>query len=208
MGARPMPLSCTALELAERLRRGEAALFPTDTLPALASRPEHAGQLWVLKQRPQHKPLILMGASATDLWRWLGSPPHRAWQELAERHWPGGVTLVVPAARDRVETLHPGGDSIGLRVPACAQALALLRLTGPLATTSANRSGEDPCLSADEAAQRFPRIARLGPEPWPEPLGQASTVLRWCPPGQWQILRQGAVRPEGPVSADQPEPDR
>lgn len=191
--ARLMSLSCTAIDLADRLRSGEAVLFPTDTLPALASRPEHARQLWEVKQRPQHKPLILMGASAADLWHWLGEPPQPAWQELAERHWPGGLTLVVPAARDRVEALHPGGDSIGLRVPACAEALALLRLSGPLATTSANRSGEEPCLSAGEAAQRFPQIARLGPEPWPAPLGQASTVLRWCPPGRWQILRHGAV---------------
>jgi L-threonylcarbamoyladenylate synthase len=191
--ARLMSLSCTAIDLADRLRSGEAVLFPTDTLPALASRPEHARQLWEVKQRPQHKPLILMGASAADLWDWLDAPPQPAWQELAERHWPGGLTLVVPAARHRVEALHPGGDSIGLRVPACAEALALLRLSGPLATTSANRSGEEPCLSAGEAAQRFPEIARLGPEPWPAPLGQASTVLRWCPPGRWQILRHGAV---------------
>ena len=190
-----MSTLCTAAELADRLLRGEAALFPTDTLPALASRPEHAAQIWEIKQRPQDKPLILMGSSAEELWHWLGEPPDPAWQRLAQRHWPGALTLVVPAALERVAPLHPGGQSIGLRVPACGQARELLRLSGPLATTSANRSGEDPCLSAEEAGERFPQVARLGPAPWPEPLGQASTVLRWCASGDWQVLRHGAVLP-------------
>lgn len=186
---------CLAAELAERLQHGEAAIFPTDTLPALASRPEHAAQLWELKQRPQHKPLILMGACAADLWPWLEDPPQPAWLELAGRHWPGGLTLVVPATGALVQLLNPGGDSVGLRVPACPLAQALLELSGPLATTSANRSGEQPCLSVDEAAARFPEVARLGPLPWPQPLGQASTVLRWQTMGGWEILRQGAVLP-------------
>lgn len=181
-------------ELAARLRNGEPALFPTDTLPALASRPESAKQLWSLKQRPQNKPLILMGASAEDLWAWLGLEPDPAWRVLATQHWPGALTLVVPAARELVEPLHPGGDSLGLRVPACEQAVQLLRLSGPLATTSANRSGEDPSLTAEEAEHRFPQVARLAPEPWPQPSGQASTVLRWSE-GRWQLLRRGAVLP-------------
>ncbi|MFZ9952228.1 MAG: L-threonylcarbamoyladenylate synthase [Vulcanococcus sp.] len=184
----------SAADLAAQLRSGAAALFPTDTLPALASRPEHARQLWELKQRPQNKPLILMGASAEELWQWLGSTPEPAWLELANQHWPGALTLVVPAARRLVDPLNPGGDSLGLRVPACDAALELLRLSGPLATTSANRSGEEPSLTAQEAAERFPQVARLAPEPWPRPSGQASTVLRWYH-GDWQVLRRGAVLP-------------
>ena len=189
-----MSTSLPAAELAARLRSGEPVLFPTDTLPALASRPECAAQLWDLKQRPQNKPLILMGASAEDLWRWLGMEPEPAWRQLAAQHWPGALTLVVPATRDLVEPLHPGGDSLGLRVPACQQARELLRLSGPLATTSANRSGEEPSLTAAQAAERFPQVARLAPEPWPEPSGMASTVVRWSQ-GEWQVLRQGAVLP-------------
>ena len=183
-----------AADLAARLRNGEPALFPTDTLPALASRPESAGQLWELKQRPQNKPLILMGASAQELWAWLGIDPDPAWTALVKQHWPGALTLVVPAAPALVEPLHPGGDSLGLRIPACPEALELLRLSGPLATTSANRSGEEPSLTAAAAAARFPQVARLAPEPWPQPSGQASTVLRWSE-GCWQVLRQGAVLP-------------
>ena len=147
-----MITALAAQDLAQHLRQGEAAIFPTDTLPALASRPEHAAQLWNLKERPQHKPLILMGACAKDLWQWLGREPLASWTQLADQYWPGALTLVVPAAPELVNPLHPGGDSIGLRVPACDVALALLRASGPLATTSANRPGEDPCLNPPEAA--------------------------------------------------------
>ena len=184
-----------AAKLAQRLKQGEAAIFPTDTLPALASLPEQAGQLWALKQRPQHKPVILMAASGPELWRWLEVDPLPAWLKLADRYWPGALTLVLPAASRLVEPLHPGGNSIGVRVPACEQALALLQLSGPLATTSANRSGEAPCLSPEEAAQRFPQVPQLGPVPWPQPSGEASTVLRWLESGSWEVLRQGAVVP-------------
>jgi len=190
-----MSTALAATQLAQRLRQGEAAIFPTDTLPALASLPEHAGQLWALKQRPQHKPVILMAASGPELWRWLEVDPLPAWLELADRYWPGALTLVLPAASRLVEPLHPGGNSIGVRVPACEQALALLQLSGPLATTSANRSGEAPCLSPEQAAQRFPQVPQLGPVPWPQPSGEASTVLRWLETGSWEVLRQGAVVP-------------
>ena len=183
-----------AAKLAERLRAGAPALFPTDTLPALASKPECAHQLWELKQRPQNKPLILMGSCGEDLWRWLGIEPEPAWQRLAERHWPGALTLVVPADAALVDLLHPGGRSLGLRVPACEPARELLRRSGPLATTSANKSGEHPCLTAEEANEAFPAIARLAPLPWPQASGQASTVLLCRNDGSFEVLREGAVR--------------
>ena len=194
-------LIASSTELAARLQRGEAALFPTDTLPAIAARPAHAELLWELKQRPLHKPVILMAASAAELWPCLGVPLQDSWLQLAEQHWPGALTLVLPARGELMAQLNPGGSSLGLRVPASEAALELLRHSGPLATTSANRSGEDPCLSAAEAAARFPGVACLAPVPWPEPSGQASTVLQWQPgadgPGRWQLLRAGAVMPAG-----------
>ena len=62
-----VPSLKSAQELAGHLRGGGAALLPTDTLPALAASPDHAAQIWTLKQRPQDKPLILMAAEADQL---------------------------------------------------------------------------------------------------------------------------------------------
>jgi L-threonylcarbamoyladenylate synthase len=184
-------------DLLGRLAAGEAVLFPTDTLPALAARPEAAGLLWRLKQRPAVKPLILMGADLAQLERALGVPWLEAWSEQARRCWPGAFTLVLPITGVLTDQLNPGGGSLGLRVPACAMARALLLQSGPLATTSANRSGQPPATTAAEAARQFPELSLLQPLPWPEGSGQASTVLAWQA-GEtgssptWLVLRAGA----------------
>jgi L-threonylcarbamoyladenylate synthase len=193
---RPAP-SLNATELAACLKNGAPAIFPTDTLPALAAIPGHAEQLWNLKDRPASKPVILMAASAGALWEALGVDPLPAWQELTDQHWPGALTLVLPARSALAALLNPGGETLGVRIPACSAAMELLEASGPLATTSANRSGDAPCLSAEEALQRFPHVPRLAPEPWPTPSGQASTVLAWQPDGSWRLLRAGAVVPAG-----------
>jgi L-threonylcarbamoyladenylate synthase len=190
-----MSQACPPAELARRLAVGEPVLFPTDTLPALAAAPAAAAALWRLKQRPGDKPLILMGADLAQLLAWLGDPWPQAWLDQARRCWPGAVTLVLPITGPTTEALHPGGASLGLRVPACDAARALLRLSGPLATTSANRSGEAAATSALEAATLFPALALLAPVPWAPGSGQASTVLAWNPVPQaaegspWRVLR-------------------
>lgn len=186
-----------AAALAQALAGGSAAIFPTDTLPALASRPSEAPQLWRLKNRPADKPMILMAADPTPLFAALCLPVLPEWERLAERHWPGALTLVLPARGAVAEALHPGGGTLGLRVPACPLALSLLRLTGPLATTSANPSGAPSCLTPEEASAAFPSVPLLGPLPWPTAAGQGSTVLAWTgDDGRWQVLRSGAVLPE------------
>ncbi len=177
-------------ELASRLRCGAAALFPTDTLPALAAIPAAAAQLWPLKQRPAEKPLILMAADLDPLLELLGIPWEPAWLEQAERSWPGAVTLVLPIQGEITQALHPGGTTLGLRIPACTQARELLRSSGPLATTSANRSGAEPARDAQEAARQFPDLPLLAPLPWPAGSGVASRVIAW--EEGWRELRPGA----------------
>ena len=182
--------------LAEHLLAGGMAGFPTDTVPALAALPAAAGPLWELKQRPAGKPFILMGATAAELIDALGQAPPEGWEDLARRGWPGAVTLVLPARGSVAEALHPGGGSLGLRVPACPAALEILRRTGPLATTSANRSGEPPCLTPGAMAEAFPALPLVGPLPWPAASGQASTVVCWeAAVAAWRVLRQGELSP-------------
>ena len=185
------------VDLARCLAAGEAVLFPTDTLPALACRPAAADLLWRLKQRPADKPLILMGADLPQLIEVLAVPWQEPWLEQARTSWPGAVTLVLPITGALTDHLHPGGTSLGLRVPACERARELLRLSGPLATTSANRSGQPAATTAAEAARQFPGLALLEPLPWPPGSGQASTVLAWRGEERsddpWAVLRSGAA---------------
>ena len=188
------PTVLDAAALAGQLRAGSAALVPTDTLPALAATPEHAGLLWQLKHRPAQKALILMGADLDQLLPVLGQAWQPTWLELARRHWPGALTLVLPARGAWVHGLNPGGSTLGLRIPASERARALLKLSGPLATTSANRSGAPAATTAADAHACFPSVPLLGPLPWPTPEGVASTVIAWQI-DHWQTLRHGAVIP-------------
>ena len=182
------------------LRAGGAALLPTDTLPALASMPEQAAQIWRLKRRPQDKPLILMGADVDALLCHVAPAARADAKALAQLHWPGALTLVLPAFGPCAESLNPGVATLGLRIPACKPMLDLLRCSGPLATTSANLSGEPASRTESEAAGAFPDLPLLAPTPWPAPSCQASSVIAWRGPHGWHCLRRGAVMPAGVVS--------
>ena len=183
-------------------RSGHLVSFPTDTVPALAVRPDRAELIFAAKQRSQEKPLILMGASAASLWDFVsGSKQERLiWQQVADRYWPGALTLVLPASEKVPRAMNPADPtSIGLRVPNHVIAQTILSQTGPMATTSANRSGEPPLLSITEIEAEFPDVLTLLPtflEPSNPTLGVPSTVARWTG-GSWHILRQGGVKLEG-----------
>ena len=188
--------------MADHLLAGGAAAMPTDTLPALVSAPRHAGQLWTLKQRPSEKPFILMAANTEDLLALAQPKAADAARSLAGLHWPGALTLVLPMRADGfpqalVRALNPGATTLGLRVPNSAQARHLLACTGPLATTSANPSGQPAALSPDEISTYFPGLPLLAPLNWDPPGGYASTVLAWDGAKGWRILRKGAVMPDG-----------
>ena len=182
------------------LRAGGAALLPTDTLPALAALPEQASQIWRLKKRPLDKPLILMGADVEGLLCHVSPAARADASALAQLHWPGALTLVLPAFGPCAEALNSGVPTLGLRIPACKPMLDLLRCSGPLATTSANESGEPASRTEMAAAGAFPDLPLLAPIPWPAPSCQASSVIAWRGPQGWHWLRRGAVMPAGVVS--------
>nr|WP_290222719.1 L-threonylcarbamoyladenylate synthase [Trichocoleus desertorum] len=187
--------------------------FPTDTVPALAVRPDRAKLIYVAKQRSQEKPLILMAAEANDLWPFVqgDAEAQQIWQQVAARYWPGALTLVLPAS-DRVPAaIHPHDPtSIGLRVPCHPVAQAILAQTGPLATTSANLSGQPPLETMDAIAAQFPEVLTLSPNELAHltpardaaatqrsesASGIPSTVIKWSH-STWQVLRAGAVKLE------------
>ena len=194
-----MPILSKAGVIAAAVR-GAVVSFPTDTVPALAVKPEFAARIFNTKKRPAEKSLILMGASSQDLFPYtLGTEENLAvWQEIARQYWPGALTLVLPASPLVPLSMHPKTpDTIGLRIPDSAVALAILQETGPLATTSANLSGSDPLLSSTAIADCFPNVATLAPlssySRSDQSSGHPSTVIKWHE-GNWQLLRLGKVQ--------------
>lgn len=135
------------------LRAGEAIVVPTDTVYGVAALPTVDGavdRLYVLKGRPADMPIAVLVAGieqVRDLAE-LSGPAER----LAESFWPGPLTLVLPR-RPGLDLALGGSDAtIGVRWPDHPLIARLATAVGPLATTSANRTGEPTPATAPEAA--------------------------------------------------------
>ncbi|WP_055074200.1 L-threonylcarbamoyladenylate synthase [Pseudanabaena sp. 'Roaring Creek'] len=178
-------------------RSGKLVSFPTDTVPALAVRPDRSADIYTLKQRSPDKPLILMAASWQEFLLFLDidRPELETWERTAHQYFAGAVTLVLPAS-DRGCQLNQGFQTLGVRIPDHQTAIAILQQTGAMLTTSANKSNEPPLRSMVEINDAFPSVMTLGDGiSITEPLGSGlpSTVVEWTMNG-WVVRRQGAVR--------------
>jgi L-threonylcarbamoyladenylate synthase len=181
-------------EVVTSIRRGELVIFPTDTVYGIAARPDdpHATErLFAAKQRPRDLELPVLTAT-TDAARTVAVFDGRA-DRLAAACWPGGLTLVLP--RTEVSTgWELGGDpaTVGVRIPHHPLALAVLAATGPLAVSSANRSGAPPASDADALERTFgDSVAVYLCEDAPLE-GAASTVVDLAH-GPARLLRTGLV---------------
>lgn len=187
-------------ELIERAKQGNVVSFPTDTVPALAALPNCADLIFATKKRPPDKPLILMGSSPPEMWKYATGTPQEIdiWQAIAQQYWPGQLTLVLPASLLVPKAMNPiDPTTIGMRIPNSRIAQNILQETGCLATTSANLSGEPPIKNLSEIAEKFPDVFVLDEASVKNQKkygsGLPSTVAKWTGNG-WEILRQGSIK--------------
>jgi L-threonylcarbamoyladenylate synthase len=183
-----------ALQLAvQALRRGELVAFPTDTVygvGVLAFDSQAIERLFVAKDRALEKAIPILIGSLADLPQVVSHMNDRALR-LAQRFWPGPLTLVMLRHPGLPANLAPL-PTIGVRMPDHPVALALLRETGPLAVTSANLSGGANTYTAvDVQAQLEGRITIIL-NGGSTPGGQPSTVLD-CTGLEPVILRKGPI---------------
>jgi L-threonylcarbamoyladenylate synthase len=165
---------------AELLRAGQLVAFPTETVYGLGANALDAGavaRIYGAKGRPAYNPLIVHVADLAAARGLVSHWPDSA-TRLAQRWWPGPLTLVLPKGPGIPDLVTAGLPTIALRVPAHPVALALLREAGlPLAAPSANRSGEVSPTTAAHVARslggRVPLILDAGPTP----VGIESTVV-------------------------------
>ncbi len=178
------------------LQAGQLVAFPTDTVYGLAAaltNPTAIQSLYNVKGREPEKPIAILVGSPDQLYLVAGQLSETA-QLLAQVFWPGPLTLVVNAHESLPAELSPL-PTIGVRMPDHPHALALLNLTGPLAVTSANRSGSPNATTAqqvfDQLAERIPLILDGGITPG----GLPSTVID-CTHQDIQVLRPGPINLE------------
>jgi L-threonylcarbamoyladenylate synthase len=180
------------------LADGAVVAVPTDTVYGLAvdpAQPEAVARLFALKGRPVDVPLPVLVAGPEQVAMVAGRLESAA-QHLADRYWPGPLTLVVPRRPGFAVDL--GGPpaarhTVGVRRPDHPVIVALCELLGPLAVTSANLHGSPPATTADEVVRAFagsdePRLVLDG-----GPCdGVPSTVVECRGPAS-KCLREGAL---------------
>lgn len=176
----------------EALRAGDIVGLPTDTVYGLAADPWRTGavdRLFRIKGRPRSVELPVLVASAEQALDLATEVPHVA-RQLMAAHWPGALTLILPRRPDLAADLGEDDATIGVRCPAHPVPLAMCRIVGPIATTSANLHGSSPATTAAEVAALpgMDLVLDAG-----TCAGEPSTVVD-CTGEVAKVLRQGSVR--------------
>jgi L-threonylcarbamoyladenylate synthase len=187
------------MHAARLLVAGGLVAFPTETVYGLGADATNAAaiaKLYAAKGRPSFNPLIAHLADAEAAMR--EGQFSAAAQKLAERFWPGALTLVVPVGEgSRICDLARAGlRSVGLRVPAHPVAHALLKEAGrPIAAPSANRSGHVSPVSADHVIEDLADKIDLILDGGACDVGIESTIVA-CLDDRPRLLRPGGIARE------------
>ena len=175
------------------LQAGRLVAIPTDTIygvGALAFDEKAVKSIYVAKGRPVEKAIPILLGDADELPKIASRVPVMA-RRLAARFWPGPLTLVVPKKVTLPEAIS-STETIGVRVPDNSIARALLRSSGPMAVTSANRSGGLSPSTAEEVFLQLNEHIDLILDGGRTPGGIASTVVD-CTTSEPLILRAGPI---------------
>lgn len=173
------------------LRIGRLIVMPTDTVYGVAGLPRAHGavaSIFHSKGRPEDRPIPVLGAAVDDLEE-IVKFNDRAYR-LAERFWPGPLTMVLPRAALFSHDVGGDSDTVGVRIPKHDLALDLLQRTGPLAVSSANRSDGPPATTVDEARAALGDSVAVYVDGG-TCAGDVSSVVSLV--GEPQVLREGAV---------------
>jgi L-threonylcarbamoyladenylate synthase len=182
-------------EAAKWVGMGGLVAIPTDTLYGLAVDPFRADaveRLFDAKARPPDRAIPLIAADADQVSSAIGTlPPTGA--RLAERYWPGPLTLVVSAPRGLARRVTGDGATVGVRVPRHDVARAIARAFGrPITATSANLSGQPPTADPDEVEAALGERVDLLIDVGRTPGGPPSTIVDVTGDAP-RLIRAGAV---------------
>ena len=176
------------------LEQGGVVALPTDTVYGVAASIDHPSsvvRLFALKDRDESKPVAVLVSGVAQLATLATTSPLS--ELLTARFWPGPLTIVLPRNESFGLDLGGAGDTVGVRSPAHTQLLALCERVGPIATTSANRSGAPtPSAGAEVAVALEGTGVDLILDGGDTGGNLASTVVR-VDGGECEVLRSGPI---------------
>jgi L-threonylcarbamoyladenylate synthase len=180
---------------ADLLRDGGLVGYPTETFYGIAADPRSdlaVDRLYRAKARPLTVPIPLIAGSLGQLAAVAGGLPALA-RRLAERFWPGPLTLVIPAWNGLSIAVHGGLRTVAVRVPGHLVARSLCEVFGhPITSTSANLSGGTPPADADAVAASLASSLAMLLDGGRTPGGQSSTIVDVVS-GVPRLVRPGAI---------------
>lgn len=189
----------TGMRLARMaIGRGELVVIPTDTVYGVAADAFNPGAVQRLidakgRTRQSPPPVLIPGLPTLDA---LAESVPDVVRQLVEKYWPGALTIIVPAQSSLAWDLGETHGSVALRMPAGRIALELLSETGPLAVSSANRTGEPPAVTAADAERMLDPAVGVYLDDGPGG-STASTIVDATglsvPDGKLRIVREGAI---------------
>lgn len=178
---------------ADVLVHGGVAAIPTDTVYGFAAsfqNEEAIERLYQIKARSQNKSIAVLLGDAEQAHLAAHEFPVKA-QRLAEKYWPGALTIIIRKKAGLPANLT-SNELVGLRIPDLDFTRDLIRLTGPLAVTSANISGEPPARSVTEFPEELIPMLDIIIDGGPSSGGIPSSVIN-CDTEPAVILREGAI---------------
>lgn len=191
------PESSLVRYVADHLRSGQVAAVPTDTFYGLAVDPVNlraVEQIYEIKTRARHKPLSLLLAETEQAYE-LARDLDSSFDLLAERFWPGPLTIIVKAGSRLPLRSTAYTGNVAIRVPEAAIPRAIVRELGlPITATSANLANMPECTWAgcvrDQLGNQVPLIVDGGPTAHAVP----TTIVDLTAGGTgWTLLREGAI---------------
>jgi L-threonylcarbamoyladenylate synthase len=178
----------------EAVKNGELVVLPTDTVYGIgadAFTPYAVKALLTAKGRtPQTPPPVLVGSRHTLDGLVLTLPAVA--RDLVDAFWPGALTVVVDHSPSLQWDLGETGGTVAVRMPLHPVALEVLRATGPMAVSSANKTGQPPAVTAEEAREQLGYAVRVYLEagPCPDPVPSTIVDVTGDVP---RVLRDGAI---------------
>ena len=181
----------------QSLSTGSVAALPTDTFYGLAVDPVNlraVDRIYEIKTRARHKPLSLLISETAQAWG-LARDLDSAFDRLAERFWPGPLTIVVKAGARLPLRVTANTGNVALRVPDSPIARAVVQKLGlPITATSANLRGMPECTDAHYVRAQLGDQIQLIVDGGPTPRNLPTTIVDLSGGGNhWMILREGAI---------------
>ncbi|MCX6739172.1 MAG: L-threonylcarbamoyladenylate synthase [Candidatus Parcubacteria bacterium] len=139
------------------LKEGGIGVLPTDTIYGLVGRAlseKTVARMYEARKRNPEKPFIILIGGIADLGL-FGISENSEEVKLAEKSWPGKVSIILPCDNPKFEYLHRGTKTLAFRLPDYPELLEILKETGPLVAPSANHEGKVPALTIQEAENYF-----------------------------------------------------